>query len=411
MISSERILQEPFSQETNMKTKTCLLRMTEHEHYLFAAKSKILGTNKSTMFRNGAMAYWNGHAEPDTDMFLKLYQDGSSEEKSTIVDILFKYYRIMGYPHRNLSADELRRNMRTLSVTKDPLLDNGHLQSNTTGLALANHFHHHMVKVRCLTNYRSPYDQFSDDDLLRDSINRWMELGQKASPSGLRRILRTRDGVRSVVNFKPAIAKYFYDNYCPHNGRVLDPCAGYGGRLAGCIASNKGITYQGIDPQGSTGVGNMRMASFYSRQKGIEREWKFGFDFILGCAEDRMKDLSDKSCDLIFTSPPFFDVEKYDTDSSQSYIRYPVYEEWKRNFLAELIKESSRIVKTDGHVIFNIKNYKNKAIADDLCFYCQESGLRLVKTYQMRLVNSEYNRKEGQNNWHTEPIFVFVVSQ
>ena len=389
-----------------MKTKTCLLRLTEHENSLLTAKSRVLGISKSKLFRDGAFIHWK-KSEPNYGMLLELYKDGTPESRSMIVDLLFEYYRLMGYPHRILSPDELRQNMRTLSVTKNPLLDNDHLQSNTTGLAIANHFHHHMVKVRCLTNYRSPYDQFVNDELLRDSINRWMELEKKPSPSGLRRILRTRDKVRSVVNFKPAIAKYFYDNYCPHNGRALDPCAGYGGRLAGCIASNKGIAYQGIDPQGDTGVGNMRLASFYSQQREIEREWRFGFDFTLGCAEDIMKDLPCESSDLIFTSPPFFDVEKYDTDPSQSYIRYPVYEEWKKNFLAELAKESSRIVRIGGHVIFNVKNYKSMTIADDLCDYCQESGLRLIKTYQMRLANSEYNRKEGQNNWHTEPIFVF----
>jgi len=390
-----------------MKTKSCLLRLTENENSLFSAKSKILGTNKSNLFRNGALQYWNGHSEPDAASLLQLYQEGTNEDKNNIVNILFEYYRLKGYPHNNLSTEELRKGMRTLASTKDPLLEDNHLQSNTTGIIIANHFHHHMVKVRCLTNQRSPYEQFIDDDLLKDSINRWMELDNKVNPSGLRRILRTRDGVRSVVNFKPAIAKYFYDNYCPPDGKVLDPCAGYGGRLAGCIASNKGISYHGIDPMGETGVGNMRLASFYSRQRGIERNWKFSFKFDLGCAEDVMPTLLDNNYDLVFSSPPFFDVEKYDTDPSQSYLKFPTYNKWCDGFLRKIAKESYRVVKSGGYVILNMKNYKKMMIADDLCGYCREAGLRLVKTYKMRLANSEYNRKQDQIKYHTEPIMVF----
>lgn len=391
-----------------MRTKTFLLRLTETENNILTTKSSILGLDKSTLLRNGAFAFWDGKGF-DADALLKEYQNSDENNKIAMVDLLCRYYRFKGYPYNKLSSTDLLRGMKNLSCTKSPFLDNNHLQSNTVGLTLANHFHPHMVKVKCLTKYRSPYEQFSDDDLLKDCINRWMELGKKPNSSGLRRILRTRDGVRSVVNFKPAIAKYFYDNYCPKNGRVLDPCAGYGGRLAGCIASNKGISYHGIDPQGDTAVGNMRMAAFYSKQAEIERMWKFDFRFDLGCAEDIMPTLTENCYDIVFTSPPYFNVEKYDTNPNQSYLRYPSYEKWRKLFLEKIIVESGRVVKKDGYVIFNVKNYKNMAIADDVCYFAELAGLQLIKTYKMRLANSEYNRKEGQDNWHTEPIFVFQV--
>ena len=393
-----------------MKTKTCLLRLTDYEYSLFSAKSKVLGTDKSKLFRNGAIQYWNGHSIPDADSLLKLYQNGTTEDKSLIVNLLFEYYRLAGYPHRTLSAEELRQSMGTLAVTKDPLLENDHLQSNTTGISIANHFHPHMVKVKCLKNYRSPYEQFIDDDLLKDAINRWMELGKRPNSSGLRRILRTRDGVRSVVNFKPAIGRHIYKNYCPQNGSCLDPCAGYGGRLAGLISTGSNLFYHGVDPSPETVVGNTRLSAFFAGQyEKIEEKlvWPFRFRHDLGCAEDIMPSLPDESYDLVFTSPPYWSVEKYDNLPTQSYLRYPEYEQWKDGFLTPLIVQSQRVCRKGGYVIINIKNYKKHKLADDAMMLANACGLMLEKTLQMRLSNSEYNRKEGEKMWHIEPILVF----
>lgn len=389
------------------KTNNSILRLSNDENILINFKSKLLGVNKSKLFRQSALAYWNnnfnGHA------VLELYQNSTDEDKVLLVSVIASYFREKGYPYTNLSSSEMQQEMHKISNTKCPLLEDDHLQMNTVGLALANHYHPHMVKVKCLTNYRSPYEQFEDDELFRDAINRWMVLGKRPDPSGLRRILRTRDGVRSVVNFKPAIAKYIYDTYCPEGGSVLDPCAGYSGRLAGCISTGKGILYHGIDPDGRTASGSMQMAGFFSKfyNIGDDREYKFGFRFDLGCAEDIMPNLVGDSYDLVFSSPPYFSVERYSAEPNQSYLRYPEYALWRDGFLRRILIESVRVVRDGGHIIYNVKNYKKAPIADDLCAIAAELGLEHIKTYQMRLANSEFHRKEGVPTWHVEPIFVF----
>jgi len=301
--------------------------------------------------------------------------------------------------------------MVTLSSTKSPLLDGDHLQVNTVGLSIANYFHPHMVKVKCLSGYKSPYEVYSDNYLLEDAIRRWLDLGNKPSESGIRRILRTRDGVRSVVNFKPAIAQYIYKNYVPSGGTVLDPCAGYSGRLCGLISTGKDLLYHGIDPCPETMIGNSRLSGFYAKQYDSfsnRLEWPFRYRFDLGCAEDILPTIASSSYDLIFTSPPYFNVEQYDTLPTQSYVRYPKYEDWRDNFLRKIFEHSCRIVKDMGYVIYNVKDYKNMPIASDLCKISEDLGMKLVKTFHMRLANSEFHRKEGQDKYHTEPIFVFV---
>lgn len=364
---------------------------------MLSIKSAISGNSKSQILRNSIHSFDANEYDPDT--IYHLY-DERDDLKDGILDMLVSHFRRSGYPHRKISNQELHKEMDRLSRTKNPLLPDNNLQINTVGLSASNYFHHHMVKVRT-GRERAPYDQYADDTLLRDAIKRWMEMGKKPNTSGIRKILRTRDGVKSVVNFKPAIAKYFYDKYCPEGGRSLDPCAGYGGRLAGCIASNKDISYTGIDPCGETCVGNMRMASFYSG------DWKFGYIGILGCAEDELKHLSDDVFDFALTSPPYFNRERYSDDPSQSYLKHNTYDKWIDGFLSPVIRESYRVLKSGCYLALNLKNYAKQPIADDALKIAEEMGFTLKKKYHMRLANLEYNLGKGSDKkWHGEPIFL-----
>lgn len=69
-------------------------------------------------------------------------------------------------------------------------------------------------------------------------------------------------------------------------------------------------------------------------------------------------------------------------------------------------KDKHKLTKDSGYVIINVKNYKKFAIGDDVCSVAASVGLKLLKTYQMRLTNLDYKLKTG-NAWHTEPIYVF----
>ena len=40
--------------------------------------------------------------------------------------------------------------------------------------------------------------------------------------------------------------------------------------------------------------------------------------------------------DTIFTSPPYFNVEKYSDEDTQSYVRYKNIDSWNKNFLHKL---------------------------------------------------------------------------
>jgi len=390
------------------KTSNIILRTTDDEHTTIKLKSQLFNKKKSDYLRHTALSHWE--LPSDTAHFktlLKTYTEGNDLVKEEVVSLLFHYYRKHGFPYTVLNDEEKENRLNRVIKSTKVLLEDDELQSNHQGVDLANSFHPHMMSAYYKRGDNSPLDTFNNDEGLRDCINRWLELEKTPNHSGMRRILKTRDKTRGVVNWKPVIAKVIYDTYVPEDGKVLDPCAGYGGRLVGCIASGRNILYHGIDPNGETAVGNMRIASFFSKQYDIfeERVYKYRYRFDLGCAEEVMPGLQRNSYDVVFSSPPFFNTEIYSSSKSQSSHMYEKYKEWREKFLYVLVDESKRLLKEGGKLVLNVKNLQYAKIADDLVEYCSRDW-NLEKTYKMRLANSEFFRKKN-NSYHVEPIFVF----
>ena len=72
--------------------------------------------------------------------------------------------------------------------------------------------------------------------------------------------------------------------------------------------------------------------------------------------------------DTIFTSPPYFDVERYSDEDTQSWVRYKNIDSWNKDFLHSTL----------GKVIFTLKKdgvlYQNN-IAD---VYSQKTRIILI---------------------------------
>tara|TARA_Y100000310_G_scaffold55023_1_gene50419 strand:+ start:8806 stop:10005 length:1200 start_codon:yes stop_codon:yes gene_type:complete len=393
------------------KNSNIILRINEVEHNTIRLKSQLFNKKKSDYLRHSALSYWEDPSDTKHFKVLsKTYQEGNEYIKKQVVELLFQYYRKKGFPYGVLTDEQKENRLNRVIKGKSVLLENDELQQNLQGMDLANSFHFHMMSAYYKRGDNSPLDTFNDDERLKDCINRWLELGNIPNPAGMRRILKTRDGTRGVVNFRPTVAKFIYNTYCSEGYKVLDPCSGYGGRLIGCIASNKNIFYHGIDPNGDTAVGNMNIASFFSKQYDMfeERVYRYKYCFDLGCAEEVMTELKENSYDLVFTSPPYFNTEVYNAGKNQSSNMYEKYQEWKEKFLFALVDKSRRLLKSGGKLILNVKNLQYAKIADDLVEYCSRDW-ELEKTYKMRLANSEFARKNGET-YHFEPIFVFKLN-
>ena len=180
-----------------------------------------------------------------------------------------------------------------------------------------------------------------------------------------RNVLRTMIGLRKYIcaQFKPNVAKVLYDKLGSEN--ILDFSAGWGDRLAGFYASETSEYYLGIDPRKENHPIYEEQAEFYHKHMTVFEVQK-KCDFIESPAEEvdfmGYKDFFD----TVFTSPPYFNVERYSYDETQSWVRHKEINEWNENFLQKTLKNLWCSVKSGGYLLVNISDvYSNSKWSTD----------------------------------------------
>ena len=166
--------------------------------------------------------------------------------------------------------------------------------------------------------------------------------------------------------FKPSIAKAFYDYFGSVN--VLDFSAGWGDRLAGFYGSETGAYYLGIDPNTLNHPNYKKQKDFYETHRSFFEIDK-DCDFICAPAEDVDFTDYEDMFDTVFTSPPYFNVEKYSEEDTQSYIRYKNIDSWNRDFLHKTISKVIPTLKKGGILAINIADVYSPKAKDyfDIC--------------------------------------------
>ena len=166
--------------------------------------------------------------------------------------------------------------------------------------------------------------------------------------------------------FKPSIAKAFYDYFGSVN--VLDFSAGWGDRLAGFYCGETTKSYVGIDPNTVNHPNYKRQVEFYKKHQTLFEEEK-KVDLICEPAEDVDYSKYENYFDTIFTSPPYFNVEKYSDEDTQSYIRYKNIDSWNKDFLHSTLAKVIFTLKSDGILAINIADVYSAKDKDyfDIC--------------------------------------------
>ena len=164
------------------------------------------------------------------------------------------------------------------------------------------------VKVYSKGTFQQKYVSFYDvhldiDRLIREYpyINKAINNASERRPKRpfkyhVYEMFRLYYGTVSV--FKPSIAKRLVETFKP--SCVLDPCAGWGSRMLGCIAGGAD-TYIGFDT-------NMNLELVYQQmiaELGFERKARIIMD---DCAKVNYEDYN---YDMIITSPPYYNTEVY----------------------------------------------------------------------------------------------------
>ncbi len=141
------------------------------------------------------------------------------------------------------------------------------------------------------------------------------------------------NGVQYVNEFPPHIARDVYMSYSAR--RVLDPCAGWGGRMIGAAAV--GAFYHGFEPSTKTHAGLIQLGEFL-------KSFGNGFDYNVECLPFEDACLTEEY-DIALTSPPYYDTEHYSDEPTQARIRYSSYAEFEAGFLLPMVEKASRSSK------------------------------------------------------------------
>lgn len=144
---------------------------------------------------------------------------------------------------------------------------------------------------------------------------------------------------------------------------ILDFSSGWGDRLFASMTDDDKIkSYTGIDPNKKLHSGYRKMIKMLLPKSSHHK-----YTMINGMAEDSIHTLPKSTTfDLVFTSPPYFDIESYNDDSTQSIKRFPKFEDWYEKFLLKSIFDSIERLRPNGILALNINNTKKYDIINRL---------------------------------------------
>ena len=208
----------------------------------------------------------------------------------------------------------------------------------------------------------------------------------------LRQSLKIYTGTQSVSNFRPTAAKLIYEKF-GGDGTIWDMSCGWGGRLLGFLASSNTKHYIGTEPSSKTYDGLLEMKKDFSYLNKEIDIYRLGSEVYVPQKE---------SLDLCFTSPPYFDTEKYSNENTQSYKKFPTKDKWVDGFLRKTIDNCYYGLKKNGYMLMNIANTpKYKFIEEQTVKISKELGFIQEDTLQLTL-----SSVMGAG-YKYEPIFVF----
>ena len=289
-----------------------------------------------------------------------------------IQDIVVEYYRDKGFPAETYDDKFLIDSFKKLEKADQyKVIDANGYVSNFGQLCLpvCRHFCADKFWKASSESMSSIEDVFYNDDLFIKVLKNRMGWNVTTEGGEVRPYMFTlsdsmiRCGIRNsgygygVSNFRPIIAKYIYNKYLAGeiSPTVYDFSAGWGAR---CLAAmSLRYNYIGVDPLTSDNINDM--IKFYKNSKEL---------YIPGshicynvCSQDEvLYELLPDNIDLAFSCPPYFNLEVYSKDATQSYNQYSNYNDWLEYYWRPTIKICHNKLKDAGKLVFIIKDRYGK---------------------------------------------------
>ena len=336
-----------------------------------------------------------GEHHPGVDIILPAIHRYISSHKPPL-PITRPTYDEMVSAFRNLQSLDTRQYVRQ-DFDPDKVVNKFSEKMDVSTLISTTHSHnrvsgywHNENRYKCAhERAQSTYDVWTAEEMknMRGMfLYLWREFKGEQSPIDehkYRSMFRLAGYV--ATQFKPIVAKTVYDHYQARS--VVDISCGWGDRLAGFYCS-KAEEFLGCDPNGASYelykeqcrayedlldtplfpvdfkftdhgdwfecVGNKRVRIFNRPAEDID--WKI---------------VADEKHDLMFTSPPYFGIEKYaegqDDEDNQSWKRYDEYDVWRDEFFYPVMDSMKEVCdKVLINIVDPVVRGKRCHIHDDI---------------------------------------------
>lgn len=195
----------------------------------------------------------------------------------------------------------------------------------------------------------------------------------------------------SASFFSPSKAYHIIDRWCPEGEvRYFDPSGGFGARMLAFAAARPEGHYSCCEPARST------------RNDLLDLSQKLPLNVLVSPVGSEAVSIPPDSIDFIFTSPPYYDKEKYSNDEGQSWVKFPTETEWEAGYLLPTMKTCFSALMTGCFAIFNVDEPRREMFLRAAAL----SGFLLHDEERLSLPADHFSRKAGRNAT-SEPVLVF----
>ena len=224
-----------------------------------------------------------------------------------------------------------------------------HINSTSRlGMKLCEHFFPNFYDIET-KNGNSFKKLWTKDNLIK--ILRWNRKSHSTPYlSEIKRGIYFCCGLPKSTMYRPQMMKMACIKYGAKH--VLDPCAGWGGRMLGAVAA--GCEYYAFEPNTETYNNLLRLAKFLGVEDRVH----------IFCDDARNMDVYKiPVVDLVLTSPPYFDLEVYTDEATQSINGCSTYSDWCDKFLDPVIASCLDRLSTNGASCWNVAKVRNHDMA------------------------------------------------
>jgi SAM-dependent methyltransferase len=283
--------------------------------------------------------------------FNKLNKEVYHGDTESTIERVFDLYRSVNLvPITYYTEAGLERAIHEFKRASYGKIQNGRLGlGNNRGSTINRFIFTNMMSAEAggVTN-NSLRDRFYDDTKLRRAIRICFEFrdgDRLVYPNAIRRALDLVTG-GNITNFKAQNARAIVEHLCPVLwGRVYDYSCGFGGRLLGVSSSNMNYTYVGVDPNTET----YKYLTYLNELIG-------GNDNEISCETSQTYTPEDIDC--AFSSPPYFNLEKYSDEPTQCMVQFSTLDEWVDGYVAPTMRNIFNGLNSGGVFATNIADYK-----------------------------------------------------